>query len=121
MRCLPTASTTTTAAHMLPGLKALGPDGLIKSAKPVVVAPGIVKSYYLSAGEKTIDYKSEFYLLTVVSTYRGKAFEDAYPNTEGWDSLISNMAFIRLNADERNDAAKAFAGIKREVANRNLF
>ena len=114
-------ATTTTAAHMLPGLKALGPDGLIKSAKPVVVAPGIVKSYYLSAGEKTIDYKSELYLLTVVSTYRGKAFEDAYPNTEGWDSLISNMAFIRLNADERNDAAKAFAGIKREVANRNLF
>jgi hypothetical protein len=114
-------ATTTTAAHMLPGFRALGPDGLMKSAKSVVVAPGVVKNYYMSSGEKTIDYKTEFYLFTVVSTFRGKAIEDAYPNTEGWDSIISNMAIIRLNADERNDAAKAFYGIKREAVNRRLF
>jgi hypothetical protein len=114
-------ATTTTAAHMLPGLRALGPDGLIKSAKPVVVAPGVVKSYYMSAGEKAIDYKTTFHLFTVVSTYRGKPFEDDFPNTGGWDSIISNMASIRLNADEINDAEKSFIGIKREAINRKLF
>lgn len=114
-------ATTLIAAHLLPSISPLGPDGLTRSAKPVVVEPGIVKNYFMSAGKKSIDYKTDFYIFTVVSTYRGKTLEDSYVNTEGWDSIITNMVSIRLNLDEITDPAKSFQGIKREVTSRKIF
>ena len=114
-------ATTVPAAYLLPRMDLLGPDGLSKSAKPVVIAPGVTKNYFIAFGEKTIDYRTDLYLITVVSTYRGKALKESYPNTDGWDSIISNMAVIRLNADERDDLEKRFKAIKKEAVTRNLF
>ena len=113
--------TTLTAAHLLPNLGALGPDGLVRSSVPVVMGPGIVKRYFLKLISKTIDYKNEFSLITVVGSYRGKKYQESYPNTLGWEYHISNLSLLYLNSDEISDAEKSFIGIRREVRAKNLM
>jgi len=114
-------ATTLTAAHLLPNLAALGPDGLVRSSSPVVIAPGVVKRYFLRFGQKTLDYKNEYYLITAVGMFRGKEYENKYPNTLGWSYSISNMALIYLNPDDVSDPEKSFRAIKRETAGKNIF
>lgn len=114
-------ATTLTAAHLLPNLAALGPDGLVRSAAPVVIAPGVVKRYFLRFGQKTLNYKNEYYLITAVGVFRGKNYENKYPNTLGWSYSISNMALIYLSPDEVSDPEKSFRAVKRETAGQNIF
>lgn len=114
-------ATTLTAAHLLPNLAALGPDGLVRSSAPVVIAPGVIKRYFLRFGQKTLDYKNEYYLITAVGAFRGKEYENKYPNTLGWSYSISNMALIYLSPDDVSDPEKSFRAIKRETAGKNIF
>lgn len=114
-------ATTLTAAHLLPNLAALGPDGLVRSSAPVVIAPGVVKRYFLRFGQKTLDYKNEYYLITAVGVFRGKEYENKYPNTLGWSYSISNMALIYMSPDDVSDPEKSFRAIKRETAGKNIF
>lgn len=113
--------TTLVAAHLLPNLAALGPDGLVGTSAPIVLAPGIVKRYFLKFNQKTLDYKNQYTLITAIGTYRGRSYEEKYPYTSGWDYYISNMALFYLNADESNDPEKSFIGIRREVRLNNLI
>ncbi|WP_158270671.1 hypothetical protein [Limnohabitans sp. Bal53] len=114
-------ATTLTAAHLLPNLAALGPDGLIRSSAPVVIAPGIIKRYFLRFGQKTLDYKNEYYLITAIGVFRGKEYENNYPNTLGWSYSISNMSLLYLSPDDVSDPEKSFRAIKRETAGKKMF
>lgn len=114
--------TTTTAAHLLPNLNSLGPYGwLVKNSAPVVIAPGVIKRYFMKLGQKTLDYKNECYIITAVGVFRGKEYENKYPNTLGWSYSISNMALIYLSSDDISNPEKLFRAIKRETSGKNIF
>jgi hypothetical protein len=113
--------TTLTAAHLLPNLEALGPDGQVRNSAPVVIGPGRVKRYFLKFTQKTIDYRNEYCLITVLGSYRGKKYQESYPNTLGWEYYITNMSLIYLNSDEISNPEKRFIGIRREVRAKNLM
>ena len=84
----------------------------------IVITEGVVKAIYFVDGGTTIDYKKRIFLLSTVGSFRGEAYKEKYPETEGWEFRITNINTIAIN--DNKEPEKKFWNIKKILLDMNI-
>jgi hypothetical protein len=78
-----------------------------------------IKVMFARTAEKNIDYSSRIFFASTVGVYRGPNFAQKYPETNGWEFIVTNLNFIDAKIVEGDPQATVEA-IRLELKKRGV-
>lgn len=88
--------TSLMSAHLLPTAWSLGRNWTFNSGFYSQYKPSIIKRNFIIQRGLTNELKQQYLIVGLLAMHRGSKYANAFPNTEGWEYMVSHVNPIEL-------------------------